>query len=441
MWSTCRRRWLWQYGLRLSPVSTPRPLWWGSLMHAALAAWYRGMQVLGGQPSVALMRLILHGPRAAGWDDLSMFPADGAQATSALLGLPTGPDGLATGVLTAARADTLKVMAQANGADGVASFTEEELAETLALADDVATRYAREWCRDGDEWEVLSVEAAHAAPLPTRTGALSVGKTYRGRVDLTVRGRGDGRLRIVEHKTVGDRDFGGFVARLAVDVQPRAYAWLLGTAGEPPISVLYNLIRKAVPAVPRLVQCRRLHRGLTVPCAGCGTLTGRYDAPRTVTVGGEVHTFAAGEPARAVSTDRGIDTERGAYASAVQAVGGNVALDDDYSRVVDSLVGNRFFYREEKFLSPAELHEFAWEAYSAACDLSRARRLLPEGLPGDRPLPVRLATQFLRSESACQAPGRSCPYQCLCVCDTPEARRDFRVRPVRHEELDGNGGR
>ena len=64
MWSTCRRRWLWQYGLRLSPVSTPRPLWWGSLMHAALAAWYRGMQVLGGQPSVALMRLILQIGRA-----------------------------------------------------------------------------------------------------------------------------------------------------------------------------------------------------------------------------------------------------------------------------------------------------------------------------------------------------------------------------------------
>lgn len=97
-----------------------------------------------------------------------------------------------------------------------------------------AARYLKE---DLEKWEVVESEGSFEAPLPG-------GWTYRGKKDLVVRDRKDGRLYLVEHKTAGRLD-ASYVAKLPLDNQILGYAWSGRESGREFAGVVYNVSRKS----------------------------------------------------------------------------------------------------------------------------------------------------------------------------------------------------
>lgn len=205
-WGGCEWRWYktWREGLR--QVGPPAPaLWFGSLVHEALADWYLPGFKRGPHPAETFERL-------AGEDTQYM-------KISNMLG------------------------------DGAASITEEQLVDATKLGIAMLDGYVRHWGRD-ERWKVLQPEKTFQldVPHPTKPGKML--GVYAGTYDLVLEDQYDGDLWLGEHKTAKailldhlplDPQAGGYLAVAALDLNKAGMI----KKGQRLRGIRYNFLRKA----------------------------------------------------------------------------------------------------------------------------------------------------------------------------------------------------
>lgn len=420
-WLGCRRRWLWGYGLGLELRRVERPLWLGRAIHEGLAAWWRVLGASGNaQPPPSLMRYVLcAGVVDSEIQDWATEAASRGRQDGQTY-LPLGLGGTALDDVMAAAGVEPGMLDQLYlaGVSGASHEQREELREMVETAQGMLLGYARRWLRDAERYEVVSVEQPVERPIKAKV-APAKSKFLLGKPDLVVRDRGDGRLRVVEHKTAADRRLEESILGYQVDTQPRAYVTLVDAeTGERPVSVVYDFLRKKAPSEPRMVQCRQGHKGLSAPCRACGTLTGKLED---------------GSAAKSVST-AAIDTTAELYLDAVRFVGGDPEWPE-YRAIIDAAQQNLYFHREEVFIGDKELDEYEGELHLVALELAEARRRVRQLCP-DVTAPTTLVARrsFPRNPAYCWRYGRPCSFTALCLDDSPEARREYDRREAYHPE-------
>lgn len=111
--------------------------------------------------------------------------------------------------------------------------------EQQALILGMLAGYAKHYlARDLKTWKVLEVEKSFKYPLPN-------GWNQRGKRDMLVQQRKDGKVVLVEHKTAARVD-AHYVAKLPLDSQIIGYAKSVKVErGKAPDGVCYNVARKA----------------------------------------------------------------------------------------------------------------------------------------------------------------------------------------------------
>ena len=283
--------------------------------------------------------------------------------------------------------------------------------ETVAIVAHYILHYGDQ---DRARWEVLAVEAAFARGVPhPRTGkpitstttvdGKRVTKTWvhAGQADLLVRDRETGSLWYVEHKSTTEDNFDGFFRKLHLDNQTRGYAWALrdpiyiGGEGsiivEPQLvaGVIYNAIRKTVPRVPPLLKGRATKANPNPPSPGLSRAK--------------------------------IDTTRDVYLATILANGFDPG---EYADILADLERKRFFGREQYSITEAELDRWIVDHARWVLEAKRMSQL-----PVEEPPP--------RQVTLCMEWHRPCQFVSLCVEDGTEARRSYRVKTIRHEELPG----
>ena len=180
---------------------------------------------------------------------------------------------------------------------------------TQALAEWQLSEYEA-FAAETDNWEVLKVETEMATRIPgTRVHLV-------GTLDLLVKQAG--KLWIVDHKTLSQLPT---ESSLELDDQMTAYMWLCHQHGYPVAGAIYNVLRKKLPTVPKLL--------------------------------------ANG----ALSRDKSIDTTTDVYYREIVKNGLN---PDDYSDILEHLAQkeNTFFWRTRVRRNVVELKEF--ERYLSA---------------------------------------------------------------------------
>ena len=187
--TTCRKKWYWQYGLKLTPLGTPTPFLVGSSIHKCLEEFYYTGKVL----EEGLIKEIID----------SVF------------------DPVIKG--------TANLFLDADQLDDV----EKQRVMTFGMV----TAYMKVYADDLKKWEVISIE---------KEGKWRVAPTWDMyfTVDLIVRLRKDKKIFIVEHKSAASID-ANYVARLSLDDQVSTYlvgaknAWDIDADG-----VIYNVMMK-----------------------------------------------------------------------------------------------------------------------------------------------------------------------------------------------------
>lgn len=297
----------------------------------------------------------------------------------------------------------------------------ERYVEDLQIRDQsvaIVAHYLLHWGdHDRAAWEIVAVEASFARGIPhPKTGKSilhSVGGgpkklwVHGGQVDLLIRERATGLLWFVEHKSTTDDDFEGFFSKLHLDTQIRGYAWALqdpidmgslfttSVINEPTevAGVIYNAIRKVAPRQPKLLK-----------------------PPKATTK--NPHPVSPGLSKAA------IDTTRDVYLTTILMHGFDPG---EYADILADLEKKRFFARERYVITRRELEDWIVDHGRWALEtLERSKR------PLDNPPS--------RQTSLCNEYHRRCEYASLCIEDGLDARRSFRVRTVRHEELPGDLG-
>lgn len=220
LWQTCRRRWhldrLGIYPVRES-VAAKR----GTYVHAGLAAVARGLS-----PAGAI--------------------ADLCSAECARL------DAIDDGDTADALTDTR---------------------EAAALAEDVCARYMDHWRGDAAKWTDEAVEESFCVRVADERGRYIYGVRQVGRMDRRRRDRQTGRLACWEHKAPRERVAADYVRNRTHDMQPIGYVVALRElTGEPVDVCVYDVMRQAVPKVPKVTQKGILSR------AACDTTAAVYRA-------------------------------------------------------------------------------------------------------------------------------------------------------------------
>lgn len=95
---------------------------------------------------------------------------------------------------------------------------------------------------DLKKWEVVGAETSFVHPLPV------AGWKYRGKRDMVVRLKKNGKIGLVEHKTAGRLD-ANYIAKLPLDSQILGYAKSMELEKKPlgklPDFIVYNVIKKS----------------------------------------------------------------------------------------------------------------------------------------------------------------------------------------------------
>lgn len=409
-WLGCRRKWLWSYGLGLALRRTEKPLLTGRLVHEALEQWWRAVGV-GGMvaPPASLVDVILDGKAPdSSVDDW----AHAARSAQSLLPLTTPTQ------------DALAECRIVQDGVGIVGHVVQEAARRgeVELVDEIVSwlrsamrGYVLRWADDADRYEVVAVEQTLRRKIHAKKASARE-KVLLGKPDVIVRNRLDGKLRVVEHKSSAARRIEDAVLDYQVDTQPRAYVSLVESEyRERPVAVVYDFIRKKAPSLPKLVQCKRPHKGLSVPCPGCGTLDG----------------LRGGEKALCVSTAP-CDTSEELLVDALRMTGGDPA-DEVYSSMLRASRQNLYFHREEVFIGQSEIDEYEGELHLVALELADARRRTA-GLDPSQSTTMKVRQTFPRNPAYCRHYGRACAFTALCVQDSQEARREYEQREGYHPE-------
>lgn len=186
----CPQKWQFAYVERLRPRVAPRPLAFGTAVHAGLAAGY------------AALRDAL----VAGAQLRSLLVVDASQRT-----------------LEASVRDAERTALDA-GADP--DVVREESRETLDLASWMLAHYWRTFEADLERLVPLSIEEPFELPLRHANGRSVRLATYRGVVDLVAYDAEVGDLVLVDHKTTSG-EVSGIDRRVEIDPQMSGYLWAL----------------------------------------------------------------------------------------------------------------------------------------------------------------------------------------------------------------------
>lgn len=182
----CKREHRIKYGLGYRPVVEAEELFFGSLIHLALEAWWRAVQA---------------GLPAAEWL------------------------GRALAALSAVKADPFD----------------------MARAEVMVMGYDAFWSTEAALYEVLAVEARFESDLVNpETGAAS--RTWRlgGKLDVVLLDRRDGRVRFMEHKTSSEDISSGsaYWRKLRMDGQISVYFDGAAALGWQPVGCIYDVLGK-----------------------------------------------------------------------------------------------------------------------------------------------------------------------------------------------------
>ena len=215
---SCRRRWDWSSGLRrnLEPVVPYIPFFTGRAIHNSLEEYYR----------------------------------DGVDFNTSL--------------------DTfLKVEHDSMEENGTLWPSEESTFEEQELLIRGLLWHYKLWV-DQDEkkysdsnLDFIELETEFEVPLPTLSGRAAKRMTFGGRFDGLVRHKDTGDLWIYEAKTT--RSIEELVRSLSNDEQCVAYLYAAKKMlKEPIVGVLYNVMRKKLPALPKLLVAGGLSKNISV---------------------------------------------------------------------------------------------------------------------------------------------------------------------------------
>lgn len=205
----CQERWYWSWREGLKPLGPPSPaLWFGSLVHEALALYYPPGTKRGPHPAETFARL-------AGDEEFIMKVTD-------KLG------------------------------DGEHSITEDTLVNATELGLAMLTGYVEQWEAEDENWEIIRPEQTFQlkVPHPFKPGKFII--VSAGTYDLVKRHRHTGEIWIGEHKTAK----AVITDHLPLDPQAGSY-WLVASIhlaheglikkGEKIKGIEYNFLRKALP--------------------------------------------------------------------------------------------------------------------------------------------------------------------------------------------------
>lgn len=172
-WKTCRWRWWHAYVLRLKPATEAPALRFGSLIHEALAVYYKKGAKRGTHPAITFAKLYA---------------------------------------------------AELKEREAMGFREEDEWIDAATMGEAMLNGYVDRYGAD-DRWSVLAVEHPFQVPvMHPRTG--KVWFHYTGVVDLCVRDRSNGFTGLVDHKTTSS-DPTAFLEQLGLDEQVGAY-WRYG---------------------------------------------------------------------------------------------------------------------------------------------------------------------------------------------------------------------
>lgn len=351
LWTGCHRRFYYRIMEGLKPIATPRPLYFGSMVHAGLAAHY-------------------------------------------------DPNGVAT-CASAVKASAMEYIADlsnlqdADAAQGAIEETEANAREALALL----TRYFDFWGASNDAWEVLAVEQMYETRLMTPRGTSSHWM-FAGVFDLVVRDRGDGVIKIIDHKTTATKNREAYIADQELDPQSKGYVMLAQEALHEPVQFVFNVLRKNAPAEPAALVCKG-------KCNALAKEDGyNPDCPK-----------CHGTNVTGYSVKKGVDTTPAIFEAAMKAHP-HVEWTDEYHAHMERLRANAdswFYQVEPPPFNADDLHDFHQESYEVTREISEAN-------------------YWTRNFNACKALGRKCVYRHLCLNEgnkgaQEEARTAFTAEP------------
>ncbi len=187
--TTCRKKWYWQYAKKYSPMATPTPFLVGTAIHKVLETFYKGQAALD-EPAINDIVNGVFDPVAKGQGNMFLDP------------------------------DQL-----------------EDLEKQRTMTQGMGLAYMKVYADDLKKWEVLELEKeGHWRIAPKWDMYFTV--------DMIVRVKKTKEIAIVEHKTTAAIDH-NYVARLSLDDQVSTY--LVGTErawGIKPDRVIYNVMMK-----------------------------------------------------------------------------------------------------------------------------------------------------------------------------------------------------
>lgn len=331
----CRRRHYLQYTLGYRPAEDAAALRFGTLLHLGLEAWWKAVQ------------------QESAFSDHWLHAAQMALAER--------------------NVDPL------------------ELAKLQVLL----TGYHLRWRDEAPHYEVLGVELQFEGPLVNPvTGAES--RTWRlaGKVDVLVRDRRDGLVRVIEHKSSSEDVSPGsdYWRRLKMDGQVSVYFAGAKLLGHEPYAVLYDVVgklRHELNAVPVLDE----H-------------------------GNKVVLDAKGERVRAA---QGKWRQTGDTAQGYVLQTRPETLEEFQQRVA-TLVAEA----PEKYFSRGEVHRLEQELADGLTDVWQLAQSLRDEERQER---------FPRNPDACIQPGRTCPFFAACAGEASLEDQRLYVRGEIHPEL------
>lgn len=189
--TTCRKRWFWQYGRKYSPMTTPTPFLVGGAFHGVLAAFYSGEKL-----------------RSADVADLI--------------------------------APEFDAVMKGEGAAFLSPEQLEDVEKQRTMAQGMCEAYLTVYAGDLKKWKVLEIE---------KKGHWQINNKWKMYFTIDLLIEKDDGIWVVEHKTTAAID-ANYVSRLALDDQVSTYMVGVKRAWDiKPKGVIYNVVLK-----PRIRQ-------------------------------------------------------------------------------------------------------------------------------------------------------------------------------------------
>lgn len=336
----CRRRHYLQYALGYRPAETAEQLRFGTLLHLGLEAWWKAVRAsddVGGAPREFWL--------AAAQKALTEQPVD-----------------------------------------------DIELAKLQVLL----TGYHLRWADEAQHYEVLGVETKFEGPLVNPvTKAESRTWKLAGKLDVLVRDRRDGLVRVVEHKSSSEDVSPGsdYWRRLKMDGQVSVYFEGGRLLGHEVYAVLYDVVGKLQ------------HKPSQVPVLD--------------EHGNKIVLDAQGERVR---------TAQGKWRQTADTAQGYVLqtrpeTPEEFQTRVAAAVAEA----PERFFVRGEVHRLEQELADGLADVWQLAQSLRDEERNER---------FPRNPDACMQPGRTCPFFAACAGEASlEDQRLYVRSDVTHPEL------